>query len=329
MNPDQLKNIRVALLSGEEFQRLELFKEIVDCAADAATRDFNLDMFNAENFNLAAFSAQLVTFPMMAERRVVTVRNFDKIHKETRKKACAAIKETPDTTLVVIEGEKATLTPKPPANFLLKESFKIIYENRLPSWIQGRFSKRGKTVEQKAIALLINNMGMALRELDNEIEKVTVAAHDKKHVSEEDVASVVGAFKRDTVWNLCNAVGLGDFSDAADILTRLMEAEKNKETFYIGSIASHIMKLAEYNRLMRAGTAQPEAMKVATSSPFLWKLNKMDIQAKNFGPREVRRALTILARAESTLKKQSIDKRLMMEILLPLITAKRKSGRRA
>ncbi len=323
MNAEELKNIRVVQLSGEEFQRIERFKETIECAADKATRDFNLDMYSAENFDLASMAAQIVTFPMMAERRVVAIRDFDKLHKETQKKAAAAIKETPDSTLVIVEGEKAKLTPAPPKKHLMAESFKIIYENRLPSWIQDRFKKRGKTVEHKAIALLINNVGMVLRELDNEIEKITVAAHEKKNVSEEDVASVVGAFKRDTVWNLCNSVGLGDFSGAVEILTRLMESEKNKESFYISSLSSHFLKIAEYRRQRRDGVPENEAMKVATTSPFLWKHNKMDVQTKRFNEKDLRRILTILTRAESSLKKQSFDKRLMMEMLLPMLTVRK------
>ena len=325
MKNENLSGIRVILLSGDEFQRSERLAGILDAAVDKATRDFNLDVFAPETFKLESVSELIITFPMMAERRVIVIRDFDSIHPETRKKAAAVIKNTPDTTLVVIEGEKAALSPKPPAKYFKAETFKTIYENGLPSWIQGRFVKRGKKASPDAVALLMNNVGTILRELDSEIEKVIVASPGKDSITKEDVSKVVGEFRHDTVWNLCNAVGLGDFDSALGILTNLMDSEKNRETFYVSTLATHILKIAEYNSLRRKGVSHGEALKVATTIPFLWKLNKMDAQTRNFGEHEVRRALTLLTDAELMLKKYSVDKRLMAEILIPLVT--RRSGR--
>ena len=44
-----LSNIRVVLLAGEEFQRKERLKEILEAAVDPATRDFNLDTITPKN----------------------------------------------------------------------------------------------------------------------------------------------------------------------------------------------------------------------------------------------------------------------------------------
>ncbi|MBT4482134.1 MAG: DNA polymerase III subunit delta [Candidatus Latescibacteria bacterium] len=329
MKSDEFSNVRVVLFSGEEFQRSERLAEVLGIVLDEGTLDFNLDVFTPETFSLDTVAELIVTFPMMAERRVIVIRNFDKIHPDTRKKAGKVIADTPESTFVAIEGEKASLVPKPPTKYFKAEIFKPVYENRLPTWIQGRFSKRGKKATSGAVALLINNAGTVLRELDSEIEKVTIAAHEKELITEQDVSMVVGEFRHDTVWNLCNAVGLGDFDSAAGILTSLMESEKNRETFYIATLAAHIMKIAEYNNLIKKGVSRREAMKVVTNSEFLWKLNRMDAQARNFGQQEIRRILSLFARTDSMLKRYSVDKRLVMELLIPLILPEQKRARRA
>ncbi len=324
MNKEDLSKIRVVLLAGEEFQRKERLKEILDTAVEPATRDFNLDIITPKNKNIPVENlAELVMmFPMMASRRIVVVRDFDTIDTSVRKQACEIIAGTPESTLVIVEGEKAALSPAPPKNYVLKELFKKIYENKLPSWIKGRFSVRGRKVTDGAVALLINNIGDGLRELDSEIEKVTIMSGDGDTVEEKTVEQVVGSFKRHTVWTLCNAVGLGNFGEAVGILDNLMESEKNKETYYIATLNSHILKIAAYNSLVGKGTPHQEAMKTVTESPFLWKLNKMDRQARNFGDREVRRALSMLVRTESSLKKSRMDKRLIMELMIPFIMPK-------
>ena len=325
MNRENLSNIRVVLLSGEEFQRKERLKEILEAVVDPATRDFNLDTITPDSkkkISVETLDELVVTFPMISARRVIVMRDFDTIEKAIRKHACKVIAGTPESTLIIVEGEKAALSPSPPKKYVLSESFKRIYENKLPSWIRGRFSMRGWKVTDGAVALLINNVGEGLRELNNEIEKTTIIAGDSDVVDEKTVEKVVGSFKRHTVWTLCNAVGLGNFGEAVRILENLMASERNKETYYIATLASHIMKIAGYNSLVKKGTPHQEAMKTVTESQFLWNLNKMDRQTGNFGTREIRRALTMLGRTESSLKKSRIDNRLIMELMIPFVMPK-------
>ncbi|MFC1607116.1 DNA polymerase III subunit delta [Candidatus Latescibacterota bacterium] len=319
MMSEEVRSIRVVVLSGEEFQRLERLKEITDAVVEPATRDFNFDTLSAEGFSLDKLAELVITFPMMAERRVIVIRDYDKVHPETRKKAGKIIADTPETTFVIVEGEKATVTPKPPKEYLLSESFRRIYDNKLPTWIKERFKKRGKKVSDRAVAHIINNVGDNLGELDGEVEKVTTAVGDETVVDETVVERVVGSFKRHTVWAFCNAVGIGDFREAVNILENLMEMEKNRESWYLSSLFSHVVKIAEYNRLLKQGTPQKEAMKTVTESTFLWKLNKMDHQTRNINDRMARRILTVLGRTESTLKKSGLDNRLLMELMLPYV----------
>jgi DNA polymerase-3 subunit delta len=262
----------------------------------------------------------------MAARRVVVIRDFDMLHKEVQKKAAAVIADTPDTTLVVVEGEKAAIAPKPKTGFV-RESFKPVYENKLPGWIRERFRKRGKTVEEPAVALLINNVGTQLGDLDGEIGKAIIIAGERNRVTEEDVGIVVGAFRRETVWGLSNAVGLGDFREAARILDNLMVSEKNRETYYLAALFSHILKIAAYNGQVKAGIPQKEAMKTVASNKFFWDRNEMAQQTKNLTPRRVRRMLNAIGRTESLLKKSSVDKRLLVELMLPFVVPPRRGSR--
>ena len=51
MSGDNFSDIRVALLSGEEFQRFQRLDEIVGAAVDEATKDFNYDIVRGEEMN--------------------------------------------------------------------------------------------------------------------------------------------------------------------------------------------------------------------------------------------------------------------------------------
>ena len=147
-----VSDARVILLAGEEFQRGERLKEILDNAVDPATRDFNFDVIwcrarksdEPDAFTPEKFTSLIMTYPLMAERRVVVLRNFDELPPEYRKKASAAIMDAPETTLIIAEGEKAALDPKPKAGFV-SETFKPVYESKLPQWIRDRFRRKNRT----------------------------------------------------------------------------------------------------------------------------------------------------------------------------------------
>ena len=336
MKTDNFSGIRSILLSGEEFQRLERLSEILDFTVDEATRDFNLDVLHSDDYKkpdefLTKFSEIIMTFPMIAERRVTVIRNFDKLHQETRKKTCEIILKIPETSLVIVEGEKASLSPAP-KKYFKSENFKPVYENRLPLWVRKRLKKRGKKISDSGIALLINNVGTILGELDSGIEKIIIVAGNSEYVNEDNVKQVVGSFRRDTIWALCNAVGLEDFKEAANILKTFLEAGKDRdenkinETTILYRLNSHIMKISEYNRLIKKGIPKEEAMKVAVTGQYFWDLNKMEAQTGNFNPRRIRHVLTVLGNMESALKRSGIDKKLLMEFLIPFIAPKLKKA---
>ncbi len=318
---------RVVILSGEEFQRTERLEELLAEVTNPATRDFNCDVFHPDDLRRTAdtgrFSDILMMFPMMADRRVIVVRNADDIPAEVRKKLAASIAKTPDTSLVIVEGEKVSLSPKPPARHLREETFRRIYERDLPSWIRGRFAKRGKKAADGAAAILVNNIGDSLRELDGEIEKITIAIGDAPLVTERDAERIVGEFRRHTVYTLTKAVGTGDFAEAARILRSLLESERGKETYYVASLAAHLMKIAEYRALVRTGMSRGEAIKEMKENDFLWKLNRMDEQVKAFDDDRIRRGLAVLAETDSALKRSGPDNELIVGIMLPRLMAKK------
>ena len=138
----------------------------------------------------------------------------------------------------------------------------------------------------------------------------------------------MGSFRRDTIWALCNAVGLEDFKEAANILKTFLEAGKDRdenkinETTILYRLNSHIMKISEYNRLIKKGIPKEEAMKVAVTGQYFWDLNKMEAQTGNFNPRRIRHVLTVLGNMESALKGSGIDKKLLMEFMIPLMMPK-------
>src|SRR5919201_6154556 len=68
----------------DEYLKEEAVRHLIDAALDAATRDFNLDQRKGADLDGESLASLLATPPMMAERRVVVIRDVTELRKDAR-----------------------------------------------------------------------------------------------------------------------------------------------------------------------------------------------------------------------------------------------------
>src|SRR5215207_3797554 len=72
------------LFGEDDFLKEQATRDLIEAAVDPATRDFNLELRRASELDPEALDALLSTPPMLAERRVVVIREVDKLKKSAR-----------------------------------------------------------------------------------------------------------------------------------------------------------------------------------------------------------------------------------------------------
>ena len=72
------------LFGEDDFLKEQATRDLIEAAVDPATRDFNLELRRAGELDAEALDALLSTPPMLAERRVVVLRDVDKMKKSVR-----------------------------------------------------------------------------------------------------------------------------------------------------------------------------------------------------------------------------------------------------
>src|ERR1044071_6123391 len=90
-----LKVLRAAIKAGsfaptyylygdEDYVKEEELRRLIEAAVDPATRDFNFETLRGAEVDAEALGSIVSTPPMMAERRVVVVRDVGALKKEAR-----------------------------------------------------------------------------------------------------------------------------------------------------------------------------------------------------------------------------------------------------
>src|SRR3989442_8268311 len=199
----------VYLLYGDEdVLKDEAVRMLVD-AAVRSSRDFNLDVRFAPDLTPESFHALVNTPPMLAERRAVVIRGVEQLGKRKTKlrdevlRYLAAPNPTTLLVLVVAAGEEADPD-------ILRSSTAVeldaLAAERVPRWLQHRASILGLALAQDASDLLLEAVGNDLSTLSQELEKLaSLSAGTSRPVTAEDVSSLVGVRRGETVFDLVEA----------------------------------------------------------------------------------------------------------------------------
>ncbi len=290
---------------------------LIRSALDDAARQFNLDVVYGSEISAGEIVAVASSFPMMSERRVVIVREFDKL---SNKDALIPYIErpVPSTSLVLIAArpdfrvkifkllaEKATTV-----------EFRRLYENEIPPWISKRMERTGKAISPEAAELIPAYVGRSLREIQNEIEKLVIYVGDRQSVSVEDVNAIVGMSKQFNVFELQNAVGARNLARAQEIMEHMHDTGEGVTGIVI-MLTKYFQKLwLIQDCLERKVPKQEIAAALRLSPKQLYFLENELRTAKAISREEIERSFRALVEADERLKTSGGEEKMAMTLLL-------------
>jgi DNA polymerase-3 subunit delta len=204
----------VYLYGVEDPLKDEALQELLDAALDPGLRDFNLDIRSASSLDPDEVATLLTTLPMMADRRVVIIRDVEAWNKRAKAKQavldCLA-KPSPETLVVLIQGagdpEKAK--DNDPDADLAKRAYTVNCERLRPDraarWLTKEAGKLGLTLTPEAVDHLVKSLDAELGPLRSELGKLAgLAGEDALDV--DAVSALLGVRAGETVPDWRDAV---------------------------------------------------------------------------------------------------------------------------
>jgi DNA polymerase III subunit delta len=302
----------------EDFLIDECVKRIIDVLVPSEMRGFNLDVMYGSKCEAKDVVAHASSYPMMGERRVVIVKEFEKLV------AGEAAKETvenyvqhllPSTCLVLVSGEP-DFRKRPFTE--LKKSATIVscdqlYDNQVPAWIEARVHTKRKEASPEACRMLQAYVGNSLRALDNELDKLLIYTGERKQITGEDIAAVVGASKGFTVFDLQNCIGKKDAKGALTVLARMMEAGESPQLLII-MLTRFLTTLLRIGELKQRSVPDSQFATELKISPYF--LKQYLEYFSHFAPSHIENGFRALLSADAKLKSTTSDARIIMDLLV-------------
>ncbi|MFB6247674.1 MAG: DNA polymerase III subunit delta [Salinibacter sp.] len=211
---------------GEEtFLIDELQDLLVEEALTPSQHDFNLDVVYGSEMEASQVIGLCQGFPAGAPKRVVVVREFEKLANNRQFKTYAQ-QPNPQSIVLLACSSKPNLSAHPYR--ALKEhatwsEFESPYDNEMPGWIQDYVQGQGYEIDPRANQMLADYVGTDLQRAASEIEKLITFAGDRTRLTADDVLAASGQTREFNVFELQAAIGECRHADAERIATRILQ----------------------------------------------------------------------------------------------------------
>ncbi len=332
------KAFREALKSGEfdpayyiygdeEQLKDEAVRQLLAVAVDPATEAFNLEQRKGGDVDAEALGTMLATPPMMADRRVVVVRDVESLRKNAREMLDRYLERpSRDTVLVLVAGPGAKAD-----RGLIGATAAVEYAPltgaQLPKWIAQQVERAGGTITEAAVSLLQETVGSELSQLALEIEKL--ASYSRGAAIDEDaVSAVVGIRREETMGHLLDAIARRDATTALDALPHVLQQPKSSAVTIVMALTVQTLAIAwgearglpahrlakEYFSLLKEGGS------VYTGRSWGDAVSSWTKAVPRWSARESDSALVALASTDAALKETrlSSDEQILATLILTI-----------
>jgi DNA polymerase-3 subunit delta len=242
------------LFGEDDFLKEQAARDLVDAAVDPSTRDFNLEIRHAGELDAEGLDALLSTPPMLAERRVVVLREVDKLKKGPRTLLDRYLARPAHDTVLVLVAPSSAKVDKTLSSHATAVEYAPLTGDRLPRWVSYQAEHAlGRKITPEAVALLVEAVGSDLAQLALELEKL--ASYSTAMIDEHAVADVVGVRRGESLGDLLDAVAAQDVGTALGLIPIVLQLPKTTAVSIVMALTVQTLALGYAEATLAAGAS--------------------------------------------------------------------------
>ncbi|HEY4304139.1 MAG TPA: DNA polymerase III subunit delta [Gemmatimonadaceae bacterium] len=319
------------LYGDDDYLKDEELKRLLEAAVDPATRDFNFEQLRGSELDAETIGSILSTPPMMADRRVVVVRDAGALKKDARTMLDSYLKNPAPDVLLILTAPAGTKEDKGLVSKATAVEFAPLTGNRIPKWIVYYVEHDLHTsISEPAVRLLQEAVGTELAQLRIELDKL-INFTNGGAIDEAAIAAVVGVRPGETMGDFLDAVARRDARTAIAMLGPVLSQPKSNGVTMIMALTSQTLCIgwaqAARERGMNPGKVSGELFNVLKSSGSVFTgrswgefVSTCAREAERWSSRAVDDALVALFTADAAIKETrlSTDEQILANLVLAM-----------
>jgi DNA polymerase-3 subunit delta len=314
------------LLVGDEQYLHDRALRLLYGTVDEASRSFNISVLSvgADAGNGQQVTAAMVVdaanqYPMMSDRRIVVVRDFEKLNEDQADPLIEYLKRPAPTTVMAFQAASVDKRRKLTAA-LMKTctvvSLDRLSDRRLVGWADRYLRQLGCTIERNALGQLIGLIGNDMSRLARELDKLA-AYSGGGMINSEAVGNLVGRAREHRSWDLWDAIVERDRKKALRLTARLLD-DGSDPLALVGSLAGLYRRMLKAKELMARGASSEEVGKA--TGQYGQRGASFNARVLRTSREEIVHGLRRLAQVDNAIKNSEATARLQVEYLVAELT---------
>jgi len=325
----------ILLLFGEEdFLVDSAYSQVLDLVKSKQIDDFDLTIVNGADVTEDFIVSTCLSYPFLSTQRVVIVKHFELISLQpiSKKKSDPSPalltyinNPNPSTMLVLfsqekkiwglsksIRSKKEIRIPYPYQHIIEKYDwieFQKIADSSLPKWLTDTSKTFGFDMTPEASEGLLYQIGTNVRELYNELEKISTYTKGKKTITYDDVVEIVGMSREFSVFELIKAFNERNESKTITIMMHLLEHDK-VELMIVASLARQILQLWSLKEGLMEQRQVNDVLELSGINRYFF--DEYKAAAQNYSLSELDAMIVDLTEIDTKLKSTTIDSKVLL-----------------
>ena len=287
----------VYIFTGDQSHLIDKALSALKVKVLGAQEDMNYIVFHGESASGEEILENASTMPMFSSKKIVVVRNADKL----KAKELAILEPyfespSPFSSIVLIFSDGKA--PKIKSKKVKKFSFSISKDNTA-SLVRDEAQKLGFTISPRATQALISLVGDDLKELHNEIIKLSLYRSEGKTIETEDIEQHTRRAKFGDIFTLINAISKKNKKEAQKALLDL-EAQGEEPLSVLSRLIWRFRLIWKAKELTDNKTPKAELLKELKMSPGAFYYLSQDL--KKYSYQDITRIMKLLLECDKKLK---------------------------
>ena len=335
---------KICLIYGNQQLLLEeTTNSLIEQRLEGREHEWSLERFNAQEMLKSTgdsgknciddFLISCETLPMLTDRKVIQLDNFELIKKAVKKNDSSSASRLFEAVENIINNPPDSLwfiftSPAMREQDFSKPLFRgikqsgriqkfVAYDNSSPfNWVIQRAEKKGLPLSADVARLMINIVGNDLTDLDHELEKLSLYLSGAP-ITEELIKEHIRGHKHFSVFRMTEALSRKELLPALEILDQQLQTAPREHVRLFALIIMQFRRLLIIHSMLSQFKKETEILAKISLPPFLGK--QVLAQARNFSNLEIQNIYAELANLDLRVKFKSSLAPLLLQDLFQRI----------
>lgn len=291
--------VPVYLLMGTEPYYPDLVcDEIMKYALADSERDFNQTVFYGLDTDAGTVASECRSYPMMAERRLVVVKEAQSM--KTLEDLATYASDPMESTVLVILMHGASADKRRALYKNVQKKGVVLVSDALrdyemPQWITSFYKSRGLDIEPAAAALLAEYAGTDMSRIMLETEKMQKNLPEgTARVNAADIEKNVGISRQFSIFELTKALSYMKAEKALKIAAYIGNGPKFMLLLATAPLYTHFYRILKYEAALLKNPAMSKADRAKLLGVNPYFMEEYDVAARNYPIRRCMKVISLL-----------------------------------